>query len=177
MFASATRAAVGGQFLDVAFERRDAVSMEDALTMTERKSGSLVALMFQAGAFAGAAQQASLAEAARVAEACAAFGRTLGTVYQLSNDWADARPESAKSDRARGKKTLPLVIEAQRATPEMPPAVRAEIVNRSVMAIVTLHRRRARAQLDRMAEAGIISPLWLEWLVDDLESERMNAHL
>ncbi len=103
---------LSGQFLDLRFEHTRAVTEAQVIEMTGQKSGSLVALMCRLGAMAGTAtaQESSF----DYIEATSQFGWHLGIWAQLLNDFHDAEPDHApkgKSDRQRGKKTLPLLLE------------------------------------------------------------------
>jgi len=169
-FASDTLRAVGGQTLDVAFEQRIHVTMDAAITMTERKSGSLVGLVYRVGALLGLYDTGATEERLRMqSERYAEFGRTLGVVIQLENDWNDSWGEamSLKSDRARGKKTLPLVIETEKMPPALSPEERRAFVFRMVQTVISLYRLRAHRQLDALVTDDHVSPRWLHWLVNE----------
>ncbi len=165
--ASDTLRAIGGQTLDVAFEQQAHVTLDEAIDMTERKSGALVGLVYRLGALVGLYGRYRAKRLRAASEDFAAFGRTMGVVIQLENDWNDARRDAPKSDRQRGKKTLPLVAEAEK----MPPGLTAEegelFVLRMVQTMISLHRRRARAQLDALVATYHFSPRWLYWVVSD----------
>jgi geranylgeranyl pyrophosphate synthase len=168
-FTSDTLRAIGGQALDVAFERRERVSLDDAVEMTERKSGTLVGLMYRLGALAGLSGNHTDVSLAEIGERFAAFGRNLGVILQLENDWKDAweQGQHPKSDRERDKKTLPLVVEATKMPPDLPPEERRLFVLRVVQTTIGLYRQRARKQLDGLIAAYHLSPRWLHWLVKD----------
>jgi len=101
-----------GQFRDLQFERIKTVTEVQVMEMTEQKSGTLVSLICRLGAMAGAG--ASQQRPSPYFEAASLFGWYLGVWSQLLNDLHDAEQEQTrarKSDRERGKKTLPLVLE------------------------------------------------------------------
>lgn len=101
-----------GQFRDLQFEGIKTVSETQVMEMTEQKSGTLVSLVCRLGAMAGAG--ASKQRPVPYFEAAGFFGWHLGVWSQLLNDLHDAEQEQTqarKSDRERGKKTLPLVLE------------------------------------------------------------------
>jgi geranylgeranyl pyrophosphate synthase len=101
-----------GQFMDLRLERSKKVTEAQALEMTGQKSGSLVALVCRLGALAGAAGHQE--RPAEYFDSISRFGWHLGVWAQLFNDLHDAEGEQnrpGKSDRQRGKKTLPLVLE------------------------------------------------------------------
>jgi geranylgeranyl pyrophosphate synthase len=106
-YASAT-----GQDLDLLLESQPATSKQDALQVTERKSGSL-------GAMACAVGAAIATTDAHTLELVEAFGRHAGTSAQLLNDLDGVDLGSSKSDLRQRKKTLPvayLLEEAERRT-------------------------------------------------------------
>jgi geranylgeranyl diphosphate synthase type I len=167
--ASDTLRAVGGQTLDIAFEQRAQVTMDDAVDMTERKSGSLVGLTYRLGALVGFYGRYPDHVLQEIGDHFAAFGRNLGVTLQLENDWNDAWEDEQhrKSDRERNKKTLPLVVEAVKPQPSLPPEERRLFVLRVVQTVVNLHLQRARKQLEEVIAFYHLSPRWLHWLVND----------
>lgn len=97
-----------GQFLDIGFESRDGVSIEEYLMMIEGKTAALMACACELGALvagAGAARRESLR----------AFGRHVGLTFQMRDDvlgiWGDSKltGKPAGADIARRKKTLPIL--------------------------------------------------------------------
>lgn len=99
-----------GQFRDLQFEGSKTVTEVQVMEMTEQKSGPLVSLICRMGAMAGAG--VSQQPLAPYFEAASLFGWHLGVWSQLLNDLHDAeQTQTRKSDRKRGKKTLPLVLE------------------------------------------------------------------
>ena len=166
-FARDTLRSVGGQTMDIAFETVPAVTLDAASEMTERKSGSLVGLVYRAGAIVGAYSAGRAANAEVLGEQFAAFGRNLGVILQLENDLHDAQVHSTKSDRQRGKKTLPLVVEAQKAPDTLSTSERAYFVESVIHTIIGLHAHRASTQLAELVATHHVSEHWLHWLVDD----------
>ncbi len=101
-----------GQFMDLRLERSKRVTEAQALEMTGQKSGTLVALVCRLGALAGMTTRRE--RPAEYFDSISRFGWHLGIWAQLLNDLHDAEGEQSrpgKSDRQRGKKTLPLVFE------------------------------------------------------------------
>ncbi len=105
----ATAAMIAGQAQDMAFERRQQVSVEDCRAMEAAKTGALLACASSIGAIlAGAADP--------VVEALADYGNHLGMSFQAVDDvlgiWG--RPEvtgkPVGSDLLAHKKTLPIVL-------------------------------------------------------------------
>jgi geranylgeranyl diphosphate synthase type I len=105
-----------GQFLDISFERRTDVTVEEYLDMIGRKTAALVGASVQAGAIL-ATDDAGTIEAYRH------FGYHLGLAFQMADDvkgtfWSSAqsgKPEAG--DVRKRKKTLPLVWALEHASP------------------------------------------------------------
>jgi octaprenyl-diphosphate synthase len=122
------------------------------------------AKLFEASARLGAV----LADAdAEVEEACAAYGRSLGTAFQLVDDLLDYEGATAQlgknvgDDLREGKPTLPLLIAMERGTTEQRALLRGAIEHGEVarldevIAVVrstgalTATRDAARAEADK----------------------------
>ncbi|MBI4306267.1 MAG: polyprenyl synthetase family protein [Chloroflexi bacterium] len=103
-------AMVEGQYLDISFENRLEVTIEEYLAMIRRKTGALLECSVFAGALVGAARKND----GRVTEALRHIGKALGYVFQIRDDvlgvWGG--PETGKpvgADITRKKKSLPAV--------------------------------------------------------------------
>jgi geranylgeranyl pyrophosphate synthase len=115
MMQSAMLQASTGQQQDLLVERRHACDLtcEECLEIAAAKAGALLCLACQMGALCAGIEEAGI-------ERCAEVGRWLGIAAQLDNDahdlYALLQPvglrSSQKSDLARGKKTLPIVLAA-----------------------------------------------------------------
>lgn len=107
----------GGQHLDIEFENRNGVTVEDYLTMIEGKTAALVSCSCELGALIAGAPTFQR-------EHLRAFGRHSGLAFQMLDDilgiWGDSlmtgKPVGA--DIARRKKTLPLLHGLERS-PEL----------------------------------------------------------
>jgi geranylgeranyl diphosphate synthase type I len=105
--ATATRELIRGQTLDVAFENRRAVSLDECIEMARGKTGALMSASAAIGAMLIGAPKA-------MTDALAAYGDHLGLAFQLVDDllgiWG--RPEitgkPVYSDLRSHKKTLPV---------------------------------------------------------------------
>jgi len=101
-------ALTGGQHLDIEFESRDDVMVEDYLTMIEGKTAALVSSSCELGALIAGAPVAQR-------EHLRAFGRHAGLAFQMLDDilgiWGDSRTtgKPVGADIVRRKKTLPLL--------------------------------------------------------------------
>ena len=114
--ALATRELIRGQMLDVAFEQRDDVSLEECLDMAGGKTGALLAGSAELGAVLAGAP-------ATVATAFRAYGAELGLAFQLVDDvlgiwgWPERTGKPVHSDLRARKKTLPVVWAVQNGGP------------------------------------------------------------
>ncbi len=105
-----------GQFLDISFERRLDVTVEEYLEMISRKTAALLGASVQAGAILATDDRETI-------EAFRAFGYELGMAFQMADDvkgsfWSSS--ESGKpvaGDVRKRKKTLPLVWALEHANP------------------------------------------------------------
>ncbi len=105
---------LGGQFLDLRFEKMKNVTEAQVMEMIEKKSGTLFGFICRLGAMAGVAVEQE--RPPEYFEAVNLFGWHIGIWFQLLNDLHDAeeaQSQTGKSDRKRGKKTLPLALEGQ----------------------------------------------------------------
>ena len=97
-----------GQQLDMDFESRDAVSMEEYLKMIELKTSVLLAASLQIGAILGGAGLGNQ-------DIIYAFGRNLGLAFQVQDDYLDCYGDAAKFGKQVGgdiladKKTFLLI--------------------------------------------------------------------
>ncbi len=97
-----------GQYLDMSFEGRLDVSVDEYLTMIGGKTAALIGASLEMGALVGGASPEARA-------ALAEFGRNLGLAFQIQDDilgiWGDeaVTGKSAASDILTRKKSLPVV--------------------------------------------------------------------
>jgi geranylgeranyl diphosphate synthase type I len=97
-----------GQYLDMSFESRLDVSVEEYFAMIAGKTGALLAVAAELGALLAGAE-------AEVVAAYRRFGAGLGRAFQLRDDilgiWGDEEVtgKSAASDLLSKKKTLPVI--------------------------------------------------------------------
>jgi geranylgeranyl pyrophosphate synthase len=153
-----------GQYLDIAYEQRQHVTVDEAMSMTTMKSGSLLSLLYASGAVIGATQTARSAdEVELIAGTFATLGRHVGTLMQLANDAQDARQgtENPKSDRSRHKKTVPLVSEAT-----FTPDVSEEGRERFTRLLIEQQRSQVMQILGQIATDYQMPTSWLRWLLD-----------
>jgi geranylgeranyl diphosphate synthase type I len=107
LLAETTRHLIRGQVQDVAFERRDEVSLAECLEMVSGKTGALLSASAAIGAVLAGAPET-------VVDALATFGAQLGVAFQLVDDllgvWGDpvVTGKPVFSDLRSRKKTLPV---------------------------------------------------------------------
>jgi len=156
IFDRACLALTHGQYLDISFEWRESVGVDEYMTMISGKTAALIG--------ASTAIGAALAGSNAVAH-YETFGRELGLAFQIQDDvlgiWGDeARTgKSAESDVATRKKSLPVVYALERseklralyAAPEVD--VPAAIAEMDAVGARTFAEQAAREHHDRAMEA------------------------
>ncbi len=106
-----------GQFLDMSFETRTAVTTDQYLDMIRRKTAALMRASAEVGALIGDPEHPELAAA------LAEFGEALGMAFQLRDDvlgiWAEsaALGKTASGDLRRKKMSLPAIRALTAASP------------------------------------------------------------
>jgi geranylgeranyl pyrophosphate synthase len=153
-----------GQFLDIAYEHAQNITAEMSLEMTSRKSGSLIGLIFETSALVGASQKRSWREAVAISELFRQLGEQIGLRHQLQNDLHDAAEDSPKSDRARGKRTLPLVLVYELEINSATPSHHIETATVLTNMAITKANREAEAILNKLATQHGVPIEWLTWL-------------
>jgi geranylgeranyl diphosphate synthase type II len=93
-----------GQALDKSFETRDSVSLEEYLSMIDRKTGALLRASLQMGGLIGQASDAALADLRTI-------GIHLGRAFQIQDDLLDL----IASDERWGKTVGGDLIEGKKA--------------------------------------------------------------
>lgn len=97
-----------GQYLDMSYEERTDLTMEDYWPMVGGKTSALLSACTQVGSLLGYAKEASI-------ELYRQFGYTLGLAFQVQDDilgiWGDetVTGKSAASDLVEGKNSLPVL--------------------------------------------------------------------
>jgi geranylgeranyl diphosphate synthase type I len=97
-----------GQYLDISYEDRTDLGVEDYWPMVSGKTAALLAGCCQIGALLGGADEATL-------DAYRSFGHYLGLAFQVQDDilgiWGDetVTGKSAAGDLVEGKKSLPVL--------------------------------------------------------------------
>ncbi len=126
VLADATNVIAEGEVLQLMNMHDPDIAVSEYLRVIRFKTAKL----FEASARLGAV----LAEASpQIEEACAAYGRSLGTAFQLVDDLLDYEGSTAQlgknvgDDLREGKPTLPLLIAMERGTPHERDLVRHAI--------------------------------------------------
>jgi geranylgeranyl diphosphate synthase, type I len=107
MIATGTRELIRGQALDIAFEKRRAVRLDECIDMARGKTAALMSASAAIGAVLTGAP-------AQVTDALATYGDHLGLVFQLTDDvlgiWGhpEITGKPVYSDLRSRKKTLPV---------------------------------------------------------------------
>ena len=97
-----------GQYLDMSYEERHDLSVDDYWPMVSGKTAALLSACCQLGALLGGADEAGQ-------EAYRAFGHDLGLAFQIQDDilgiWGDeaVTGKSTASDLVEGKNSLPIL--------------------------------------------------------------------
>ena len=106
-----------GQYLDISFERRTDVTVEEYLEMIGKKTAALIRASIETGAMMASDDPA-------VVEAFGRFGYDLGIAFQIADDvkgsfWMTADSGKAEAgDIRKRKKTFPLVWALRNAGPD-----------------------------------------------------------
>ena len=131
VLAEATNVIAEGEVLQLMNMHDPDISVDDYLRVIEYKTAKL----FEASARLGAVISDAPAE---IEEACASYGRAIGTASQLIDDLLDYEGSTAElgknigDDLREGKPTLPLLVAMQRGTPEQSALIREAIVHGEV---------------------------------------------
>jgi geranylgeranyl diphosphate synthase type II len=106
-----------GQMMDMAFEEREDVTVDEYIRMIELKTSVLIAASLQIGAFTGGADKAQAFELYE-------FGRQLGIAFQLQDDLLDSYGDTEKfgkkvgNDILANKKTYLMISAMERSNEE-----------------------------------------------------------
>jgi octaprenyl-diphosphate synthase len=131
VLAEATNVIAEGEVLQLMNMHDPDISVDDYLRVIRYKTAKL----FEASARLGALISDASPE---VEEACAAYGRALGTAFQLIDDLLDYEGTTAElgknigDDLREGKPTLPLLAAMSRGTPEQREMIRNAIIHGEV---------------------------------------------
>ena len=113
----ATMLMIEGQYLDLTFEQRLDVQVEEYLAMVERKTGAMMGVSLAIGATLAGASTAQ-------ADALDRAGKRLGRCFQMRDDWLgiwadpDALGKPTDADIRRRKKSYPILYTLDHAPAE-----------------------------------------------------------
>lgn len=114
---------IQGQYLDIHYEGREDITLEDYLKMIGKKTGALIACALKLGGIFSPRGESAL-------EALERGGRFLGLAFQIKDDilgiWGDERRtgKPGGSDLRKRKKTFPVVFALERGRQELLEAYR-----------------------------------------------------
>ncbi len=114
---TATLRLVEGQYLDLAFEERFDISVDEYLAMIARKTGALIEAAIQIGAILGAAEKVTI-------DHLRWYARAVGLAFQIGDDLLGIWGQTAETgkpvaaDLRRRKKSLPVVYAMRHSSPE-----------------------------------------------------------
>ena len=153
VLADATNVIAEGEVLQLMNMHDPDLAVDDYLRVIRFKTAKLFEASARLGAVLGGADAA-------VEEACAGYGRSLGTAFQLVDDLLDYEGKSEElgknigDDLREGKPTLPLLIAMKRAAPEDRAVIRQAIEQGEVNAlqdILAIVRRTGAIEATRNA--------------------------
>jgi geranylgeranyl diphosphate synthase type I len=156
-------AMIEGQCLDLEFEDRAHVSLDEYLDMIEKKSGALFGAALHLGALTAGADEA-------LGERFGRAGRLLGTAFQVRDDllgvWGrrdvTGKPEAA--DIRRRKKTLPLLYAQTAAAGDRE-------------ALASIYRRQSLDEDDVQQVMGILERAGAYEYCQDMARRRLDEAL
>lgn len=144
-----------GQQMDMDFEERSDVTVEEYLKMIEMKTAVLLAGSMKLGAIIGGASAAD-------AEHLYQFGRNIGIAFQLQDDFLDAFGESRKTGKQQGgdiianKKTFLMINAKKHASGEvkqrLESLLESDDAERKVKGVIEIFRE---LEVDRMSKAAM----------------------
>jgi geranylgeranyl diphosphate synthase type I len=146
-----------GQYLDMSFEARLDVTVDEYVEMIRGKTAALMGLSTQLGALLAGAPADRIGHFHR-------FGRMLGIAFQIEDDilgiWGDEAlmGKSAASDILEKKKTLPVVYALQSAVGERLREIyqKRELTPEDITSVlVLLEEVHARGYAERLAEEAL----------------------
>ena len=143
---TAIEAMIRGQWLDLEFEQRDEVDVDEYLEMVAGKTGAMLGASLEIGAILAGSDR-------ETAAALGDWGRQVGLAFQARDDylgiWGDPAQtgKSNVNDLQRKKKTLPVVLALRH--PRVGPSLRR------AYASAELSEREARDLATEMRAAGI----------------------
>jgi len=153
VLADATNVIAEGEVLQLMNMHDPDLAVDDYLRVIRYKTAKLFEASARLGAVLAGAEHA-------LEEACADYGRSLGTAFQLVDDLLDYQGETQElgknvgDDLREGKPTLPLLIAMERGTPQQRELIRHAIEHGEVQRlgeIVTIVRDTGALELTREA--------------------------
>jgi geranylgeranyl diphosphate synthase type I len=148
-----------GQFLDLSYESRLDLAVDDYWPMVEGKTAALIAASTELGALAAFCDE-------QVSDKYREFGRLLGLAFQVQDDmlgiWGNSSltGKSSQSDLVTGKLTLPIIYGLSRSGEFAARWKSGQIEPAEVPLIITLLEREGgkdftKAESDRLINAAL----------------------
>lgn len=159
LLTEATALMIVGQADDMAFERREAVSIEECLKMEEGKTGALLSCAAAIGSLlAGAPDD--------VVKALGLFGQRIGLAFQAVDDVLGIWGEPARTGKPVGsdllthKKSLPVVVALARGGPRLQAVLAGQLTEADVAeAARAVEATGARDEVMAIAEGAYLEAL------------------
>lgn len=162
LFTETCVALTEGQHLDMAFEQRACVSVEEYMRMIQGKTAALIGASVAIGGLVGGAPQG-------VALSLRRFGQSIGLAFQIQDDilglWGDPAitGKAAGADILRRKKSLPLLHalnhpiygDAFRSLLFKPDLTSDDLPEAMALLAQTASREYATQQMNRLYQAGL----------------------
>ena len=178
----ATQTVIAGQALDLSFEGRVDISVEDYLCMSGKKTGALLGCSASIGAILAGGSEEQI-------EALCEFGEALGLAFQAVDDWLGIWGDPVRvgkpraSDLRQRKASLPIVMamasdqaagRALREWMQSKEVVDEEAINRGVDWLDSLGTERATIALARRELDRALQSLEKMALVPDAKVELVD---
>jgi geranylgeranyl diphosphate synthase type I len=175
----ATQTVIAGQALDLSFEGRVDISVEDYLSMSGKKTGALLGCSASIGAILAGGSEEQI-------DALREFGEALGLAFQAVDDWLGIWGDPARvgkpraSDLRQRKASLPIVMamasdqtagRALREWMQSDEEVDEDAINRGVEWLDSLETEGATIALARRELERALESLEKMTLVPDAKAE------
>jgi len=162
-----------GQYLDVEYENRLDITVEDYLDMAAKKTAALFAVSTSLGAYVGS-EDSGLVDSFRL------FGRELGMVFQIHDDilgiWGveDTVGKSA-GDICQRKKTLPVIYGLQSSDGEATKRLKKLYSQKSIEGEDIIEVTKILDHLDARDYAGNLAEQYYCQALAQLEATRLDT--
>ncbi len=155
---------VEGQYLDISYESRLDIRVDDYLAMIEKKTAALIACSLEVGALLGCDDEA-------VIKGLFSFGRLLGLAFQVRDDFLGiwGNPEKTGKpfggDIRRKKKSLPIVYVLEKAR------------GKARKELLSIYQKKAIEGQDLNVVQGILDALKAQAYTEEVAHEYLHGAL